>query len=339
MDRVLHDLPFMYFLFFQSSFLFPKISNLHRTGNLTSVSEFFLLGLSDDPKLEPLLCVLFLSMYLVTVLGNLLIILAITSDPRLHTPMCFFLSNLSLADISFISTTIPKMIVDIQSHSRAISYGGCLTQVSIFILFACMDCMLLTVMAYDRFVAICHPLHYTVIMNPRLCCSLVLVSFCVSLLDSQVHNVIVLQLTCFKDVEISSFFCDPPQLLNLACSDTFTNNIVSYTIGALTGFLSISGIIFSYFKILVSILRVPSSGGMYKAFATCGSHLAVVCLFYVTALDVYLCSAISQSPRKDAAASVVYTVVTPMLNPFIYSLRNKNIKRALWRFLSSANSS
>ena len=187
--------------------------------------------------------------------------------------------------------------------------------------------------AYDRFVAICHPLHYTVIMNPCLCCSLVLVSFCVSPLDSQVHNVIVLQLTCFKDVEISSFFCDPSQLLNLACSDTFTNNIVSYTIGALTGFLSISGIIFSYYKILVSILRVPSSGGMYKAFATCGSHLAVVCLFYGTALDVYLSSAISQSPRKDAAASVVYTVVTPMLNPFIYSLRNKDIQRALRRFL------
>ena len=325
--------PIYLFPLFPGLFLFPEVSKLHRTGNLTSVSEFFLLGLSDDSELQPLLCVLFLSMYLVTVLGNLLIILAVTSDPHLHTPMYFFLSNLSLVDIGFISTTVPKVIVDIQSHSRVISYSGCLTQMSIFILFACMDCMLLTVMAYDRFVAICHPLHYTVIMNPCLCCSLVLVSFCVSLLDSQVHNVIVLQLTCFKDVEISSFFCDPSQLLNLACSDTFTNNIVSYTIGALTGFLSISGIIFSYYKILVSILRVPSSGGMYKAFATCGSHLAVVCLFYGTALDVYLSSAISQSPRKDAAASVVYTVVTPMLNPFIYSLRNKDIQRALWRFL------
>ena len=188
--------------------------------------------------------------------------------------------------------------------------------------------------AYDRFVAICHPLHYTVIMNPCLCCSLVLVSFCVSLLDSQVHNVIVLQLTCFKDVEISSFFCDPSQLLNLACSDTFTDNTVSYTIGALTGFLSISGIIFSYCKILVSILRVPSLGGRYKAFSTCGSHLTVVCLFYGTGLGVYLSSAISQSPRKDAVASVVYTVVTPMLNPFIYSLRNRDIKRAMFRFLS-----
>ena len=329
----------MYFLFSQSSFLFPKVSKIRRTGNLTSVSEFFLLGLSDDAELQPLLCVLFLSMYLVTVLGNLLIILAITSDPRLHTPMYFFLSNLSLADISFISTTIPKMIVNIQSHSRVISYAGCLTQMSTLILFGYMDCTLLTVMAYDRFVAICHPLHYTVIMNPRLCCSLVLVSFCVSLLDSQVHNMIVLQLSCFKNVEISSFFCDPSQLLNLACSDTLKNSIVRYIIGAMSGFIPTSGIFFSYYKILVSILRVPSSGGRYKAFSTCGSHLAVVCLFYGTALGEYLSSALSQSPRKNAAASVMYTVVTPMLNPFVYSLRNWGIKRALWRFLSRTISS
>ena len=176
-------------------------------------------------------------------------------------------------------------------------------------------------------------------MNPLLCCSLVLVYFCVSLLDSQVHHVIVLQVTCFKDVEIYSFFCDPSQLLNLACSDIFTNNIVSYTIGAMTGFLSISGIIFSYYKILVSILRAPSSGGRYKAFSTCGSHLTVVCLFYGTALGEYLSSAVSQSPRKNVAASVMYSVVTPMLNPFIYSLRNKDIKRALWRLLSRIISS
>ena len=326
--------PFTYVLCFQTSFLFPEVSKLHRNGNLTSVSEFFLLGLSDDPELQTLLCVLFLSMYLVTVLGNLLIILAVTSELHLHTPMYFFLSNLSLADISFISTTVPKMIVDIQTHSRVISYGGCLTQMSIFILFGCMDSMLLSVMAYDRFVAICHPLHYTIIMNPRTCCIFILVSFFVSLLDSQMHNVIVLQLTCFKDIEISSFFCDPSQLLNLGCSDTFMNNIVSYIIVAISGFLPTSGIFFSYYKILVSILRVPSSSGMYKAFSTCGSHLVVVCLFYGTALGVYLSSAISLSPRKDVAASVVYTVVTPMLNPFIYSLRNKDIKKAMWRFLS-----
>ncbi|XP_069446380.1 olfactory receptor 7E24-like [Ovis canadensis] len=328
------------FSFFQILFVFQRcpryIQPQNLTQNLTSVSEFFLLGLSDDPELQPLLCVLFLSMYLVTVLGNLLIILAITSDSHLHTPMYFFLSNLSLADIGFVSTTVPKMIVNILTHSRVISYGGCLTQMSSFILFGCMDGMLLSMMSYDRFVAICHPLHYLVIMNPHLCFSLVLVSFFGSLMDSQVHNLIVLQLTCFKDVEISNYFCDPSLLLKLACSDTFTNNIILYFTGAIFAFVLFSGIFFSYYKILSSILRVPSSGGRYKAFSTCGSHLTVVCLYYGTGLGVYLSSAISQSPRKDSLASVMYTVVTPMLNPFIYSLRNRDIKRALCRFLNKA---
>ncbi|KAB0388203.1 hypothetical protein FD755_003159 [Muntiacus reevesi] len=336
MGTVLHVI--YLFSFFQMLFLFQRcpryIQPQNLTQNLTSVSEFFLLGLSDDPELQPLLCVLFLSTYLVTVLGNLLIILAIISDPNLHTPMYFFLSNLSLADIGFVSTTVPKMIVNIQTHSRVISYEGCLTQMSSFILFGCLDGMLLSMMSYDRFVAICHPLHYLVIMNPHLCFCLVLVSFFGSLMDSQVHNLIVLQLTCFKDVQISNYFCDPSLLLKLACSDTFTNNIILYLTGAIFAFVLFSGIFFSYYKILSSILRVPSSGGRYKAFSTCGSHLTVVCLYYGTGLGVYLSSAISQSPRKDALASVMYTVVTPMLNPFIYSLRNRDIKRALCRFLN-----
>ncbi|XP_007951809.2 olfactory receptor 18-like [Orycteropus afer afer] len=304
--------------------------------NLTSVSEFFLLGLSEDPGLQPVLLGMFLSTYMVTVLGNLLIILAVSCDSHLHTPMYFFLSSLSLADIGFTSTTVPKLIADIQTHSRVIAYAGCLTQMSFFMLFGCLDSLLLTAMAYDRFVAICHPLHYRIIMNPRLCGLLVLVSISISLLVSQLHNSVVLQVTYFKNVEIAHFFCDPSQLLNLACSDTFTNNIVMYIVGAMSGFLPISGILFSYSKIVSSILRVPSSSGKYKAFSTCGSHLSVVCLFYGTGLGVYLSSAVSSSPRKGAVASVAYTVVTPMLNPFIYSLRNRDIKRALWRLLSTA---
>uniref|UniRef100_A0A287AVT8 Olfactory receptor n=1 Tax=Sus scrofa TaxID=9823 RepID=A0A287AVT8_PIG len=288
--------------------------------NKENVLKFFLLGLSDDPELQPLLLGLFLSMYLVTMLGNLLIILAVTSDSHLHTPMYFFLCNLSLTDMGFISTTVPKMIVNIQTHSRVISYAGCLTQMSIFTLFGCMDSTLLTVMAYDRFLAICHPLHYPVIMNPPLCCFLLLVSFFISLLDSQVHNWIVIQIPCFKDVDISNFFCDPSLLLKLACSDILTNNIVMYFVGAVYGGTQVSGIIFSYTRILSSVLRVSSSGGRYKAFSTC--------------LGVYLSSAVSHFPRKDAVASVLYTVVTPMLNPFIYSLRNRDIKRAMNRFLS-----
>ncbi|XP_020006869.2 olfactory receptor 7E178-like [Castor canadensis] len=272
-------------------------------------------------------------MYLITMLGNLLIIVAVSSDSHLHTPMYFFLSNLSLSDICFVSTTVLKMIVNIQTHSRVISYVGCLTQMSLFILFADMDCMLLTVMAYDRFVAISHPLHYMVIMHPQLCGFLVLVSLLVSMLGCQVHILFVVQITYFKNVEISNFYCDPSQLLDLTCSDSFSNNIFKYLAVTIYGFFPISGILFSYYKIISSILRIPS-GGKYKAFSTCGSHLSVVCLFYGTAIGVYLQSSVSNSPKKNSVASVMYALVTPMLNPFIYSLRNRDIKSALWKLQS-----
>ncbi|XP_020938120.1 putative gustatory receptor clone PTE01 [Sus scrofa] len=266
--------------------------------------------------------------------GNLLIILTISSDSHLHTPMYFCLSILSMADIGFTSTTVPKMLLDIQTHSRVISYVGCLIQLPLFNLFRCLDSALLSVMAYDGFVAICYPLHYQVIMNPRLCSLLVLGSFLFSLLDSQLHCAMMSHLTFCTKVEIPHFFFDPPQLLKLACDDTSTHKVMMYFIGAIFGGFSLSGILFSYSQILSSILRVPSSGGRYKAFSTCGSHLAVVCLFYGTGLGVYLSSAVSHSPRNDAVASVVYTVVTPMLNPFIYSLRNREITRALQKLFN-----
>ena len=301
--------------------------------NLTGVSEFLLLGLSDDPDLQPLLFGLFLSMYLVTILGNLLIILAVISDSHLHIPMYFFLSNLSLTDISFSTTTIPKMLVNLQTHSKSITYAGCLAQLTFFSLFAFLESLLLTVMAYDRLVAICHPLHYLVIMSPHLCGLLVLVSFSISLLTSLLHYLMVSQLTFCAKVEVPHFFCDPPQLFNLSCSDTFINNILIYFIGAILGGVPLLGIIYSYTRIISSILRVSSSDGKYKAFSICGSHLSVVCLFYGTGLGVYLSSTVSSSHRRGAVVSVMYTVVTPMLNPFIYSLRSKDIKSALWRII------
>ncbi|KAI5185453.1 Olfactory Receptor 7E24 [Manis pentadactyla] len=259
------------------------------TKNLTAISEFLLLGLSDDPELQPLLLGLFLSMYLATVLGNLLIILDVGSDPHLHTPMYFFLSILSLADIGFTSTTVPKMILDNQSHSRVISYAGCLTRMSIFIVFGCMDSILLTAMACDRFVAICHPLHYPVIMNPRLCGLLVLASFFISLLDSHLHSLMVVQLTFFIDVELPNFFCGPSQLFNIACFKIPTSAILMYFTGAIFGGVPVSGILLSYYKIVSSFLRdpqqfsqsiqsIPSAGGKYKDFSTCGSPLSIVCL-------------------------------------------------------------
>ncbi|XP_004599627.4 olfactory receptor 7E178-like [Ochotona princeps] len=310
-------------------FYYTQFPGYAKIQNLTRVSEFHLMGFSEDPELQPLLLGLFLSMYLVTVLGNLLIILAVTSDSHLHTPMYFFLCNLSLVDAGLASTMIPKLIAAILTHSTVISYAGCLTQMSFSIIFGCMDDLLLTVMAYDRFVAICHPLHYQVIMSPHRCGFLLLLSLVATLLDSLLYNFMVLQITCFKGVEISNFFCDPSQLLNLTCSDTFSNDIFTYVISIIYGFVPMSGILFSYYKIVASILRVPSPGGRYKAFSTCGSHLTVVCLFYGTGLGLYLSSTFSLSAGKGVLASVVYTVVTPMLNPFIYSLRNRDIKRAM----------
>ncbi|XP_024782392.2 olfactory receptor 7A17-like [Pan paniscus] len=318
-------------------------------GNDTQISEFLLLGLSDKPELQPFLFGLFFSMYLVTVLGNLLIILATISDSHLHTPMYFFLSNLSFADICFISTTIPKMLVNIQTQSRVITYAGCITQMCFFILFEALDSLLLTVMAYDQFVAICHPLHYMVIMSPWLCgllvlaswiimspwlCGLlVLASWIISDLDSSLHSLMVLSLPFCTDFQIPHFVYELNQVIRLAVSDNFLNDLVMYFAVGLLGGVPLAGILYLYCKIVFSIHAISSAQGKYKAFSTCASHLSVVSLFYGRSLGVYFSSAPTQNSHSSAAASVMYTVVTPMLNPFICSLRNKDIKRALNRLI------
>ncbi|XP_055968677.1 olfactory receptor 7A5-like [Sorex fumeus] len=298
-----------------------------------NVSEFILLGFSEDPKLQPLLFGLFLSMYLITVLGNLLIILAISSDPRLHTPMYFFLCNLSFVDICFSSTTVPHMLVSIQRENRAISYEGCVTQMFFVCVFATLDDFLLTVMAYDRFVAICHPLHYTVIMNPWVCGLLALGSWILGSLACLLQNTLLLRLSFCMDVEIPNFFCELKMMVQLACSDAFVNNLVMYFSAVLLGGGPLAGILYSYSKIVSSVGRIASAQGKLKAFSTCASHLSVVSLFYFSCLGVYLSSAATLSSKSSSTASAMYSVVTPMLNPFIYSLRNRDIKRALSAFL------
>ncbi|KAI2589310.1 olfactory receptor family 7 subfamily A member 10 [Homo sapiens] len=303
-----------------------------KSWNNTIILEFLLLGISEEPELQAFLFGLFLSMYLVTVLGNLLIILATISDSHLHTPMYFFLSNLSFVDICFVSTTVPKMLVNIQTHNKVITYAGCITQMCFFLLFVGLDNFLLTVMAYDRFVAICHPLHYMVIMNPQLCGLLVLASWIMSVLNSMLQSLMVLPLPFCTHMEIPHFFCEINQVVHLACSDTFLNDIVMYFAVALLGGGPLTGILYSYSKIVSSIRAISSAQGKYKAFSTCASHLSVVSLFYGTCLGVYLSSAATHNSHTGAAASVMYTVVTPMLNPFIYSLRNKHIKGAMKTF-------
>ncbi|XP_025771892.1 olfactory receptor-like protein OLF4 [Puma concolor] len=302
-------------------------------GNDTGTSQFLLMGFSEEPELQPLIFGLFLSMYLITVFGNLLIILAVSSDSRLHTPMYFFLANLSFVDICFTSTTIPKMLVNIQTQNKVITYEDCITQIYFFILFAVMDVFLLSVMAYDRFVAICHPLHYTIIMNPQLCGLLVLVSWIMCVLNSLLQSLMMLRLSFCTQVEIPHFFCELNEMLQLACSDTFLNNVVMYLAAVLLGGGPFAGILYSYSKIVSSIRGIASAKGKFKTFSTCASHLSVVCLFYCTMLGVYLSSAATQSSHSSATASVMYTVVTPMLNPFIYSLRNRDIKSALKRIV------
>ncbi|XP_058381397.1 olfactory receptor 7A17-like [Diceros bicornis minor] len=302
--------------------------------NQTHVLKFILLGLSEEAVLQPFIFWLFLFMYLVTFIGNLLIILAIITNSHLHTPMYFFLSNLSISDICFISTIVPKMLLNTQTQSQVITCEGCLIQMYFFMIFEGLDSILLTVMAYDRFVAICHPLHYTVIMNPKVCGILLLASWLLSALDSLLHGLMILQLYFCTELEIHHFFCELTQVVQLACSDIFLNDLVMYFASGLLGVVPLTGILFSYSKIVASILRISSAMAKYKAFSTCVSHLSIVSLFCGTGIAVHLCSAVTQNSRASAIASVMYTVVTPMMNLFIYSLRNKDIKQALRKLFS-----
>nr|XP_003423725.2 olfactory receptor 7D4-like [Loxodonta africana] len=313
-------------------------TNYMEAENQTKISEFFLLGLSEDSEHQPLFYGLFLSMYLVTVRGNLFIILAVSFDHHLHTPMYFFLSNLSFVDICFITTTVPKMLVNIQTQSKVISYIGCLTQVYFFMIFAGLDNFLLSLMAYDRFVAICHPLHYTLIMNPQLCGFLVLMSWVIIFWASLLHILLIRQLKFCIGTEIPHFFCELAQIIKSACSDTLIINIFLYMLIILLAVFPLLGILFSYSQIVSSLMIMSSAGGKYKAFSTCGSQLSVVSLFYGTSLGVGLNSTVIHSSQRVSIASVMYTVVTPMLNPFIYSLRNKDMKAALGRMLCRAAS-
>ncbi|XP_027438831.1 olfactory receptor 7G2-like [Zalophus californianus] len=303
--------------------------------NHTDISEFLLLGLTYDSELQPFLFCLFLSMYLVTILGNLLIILAISSDFHLHTPMYFFLSNLSFTDICLSTTTIPKMLVNIQAQNQSITYIGCLTQVGFVLAFGGFENFLLAAMAYDRYVAICHPLRYTVIMNPQLCVLLILLSLFFSLVVALLHSLMVLRLSfCKEEMEIPHFFCELAQVIKLSCSDTLINNILIYFVASLFGGIPLSGTIFSYTQIVYSVLRMPSVGRKLKAFSTCGSHLSVVSLFYGTVVGVYIGSVVTDSSKKTAVASVMYVMVPQMMNPFIYSLRNRDMKGALRKLIS-----
>lgn len=313
---------------------FLHISRNTHEGNQTTVSEFLLLGLSNQAEQQKLLFVLFLGVYLVTVVGNGLITLAIRLDPHLHTPMYLFLANLSLADISSISTSVPKMLMNIQTKSQSISYDSCITQMYFSIIFVVIDNFLLGVMAYDRFVAVCYPLNYTTIMRPRLCILLAVMPWVLSNIVALTHTLLLLQLLFCDSHSVPHFFCDLASLLKLSCSDTTINELVLFIMGSSVITFPLALIFFSYVCIVRAVLRISSTEGKWKAFSTCSSHLTVVSLFYGTIVGVYFFPSSTHPDDTDKIGAVLFTVVTPMINPFIYSLRNKDMKVALRKLIS-----
>ncbi|XP_066111449.1 olfactory receptor 1D2 isoform X1 [Saccopteryx bilineata] len=299
-------------------------------GNQSGGSEFLLLGLSESPKDQQVLFWMFLSMYLVTVVGNTLIILAISFDSRLHTPMYFFLANLSFTDLFFVTNTVPKMLVNLQSQNKAISYAGCLTQLYFLVSLVALDNLILATMAYDRYVAISRPLHYATTMSPGLCIFSLTLCWVLSVLYGLIHTILMTRVTFCGSRKIHYIFCEMYVLLRLACSNTQVNHVVLIATGSFIFLTPFGFMITTYVWIVRAILRLPSASSKYKAFSTCASHLAVVTLFYGTLGMVYF-KPLNTYSMKDSVATVMYAVVTPMMNPFIYSLRNKDMHGALGR--------
>ncbi|XP_052612926.1 olfactory receptor 1468-like [Peromyscus californicus insignis] len=301
--------------------------------NQTVISKFLLVGLPIPPEHQHLFYALFLAMYLTTVLGNLIIIILILLDSHLHTPMYLFLSNLSFSDLCFSSVTMPKLLQNMQSQDPSITYPSCLTQMYFLMVFGDMESFLLVVMAYDRYVAICFPLHYTTIMSPKLCVCLMVLCWVLTTLYSMLHTILLARLSFCEDNVIPQFFCDISALLKLACSDIYINELMIFIMGGLVSVIPFLLIIVSYVRIVCSILKVSSTQVIHKVFSTCGSHLTVVSLFYGTIIGLYIFPSANNSTVKQTVMAMMYTVVTPMLNPFIYSLRNRDMKEALVRVL------
>ncbi|KAM3844144.1 olfactory receptor 1L4-like [Vipera latastei] len=300
----------------------------------TSHPDFLLLGLSTQPEKEHFLFVIFLILYLLNVTGNLLIIFLIRSDDRLlHAPMYFFLSHLSFVDVCFTSTTIPKMLHNLRTGCKNIAFTNCMIQMYLFLAFALTENFLLGAMALDRFMAICLPLRYPVLMKPLQCHIMVFVAWLLAHLHALFHTVLMSRFSFCDRREIPHFFCDFHPLVVMACSDKSLSEMVSFFEGGTISIGNFILILVSYVRIVQVVLQVPSGQGRSKAFQTCASHLIVVTLFYGSAIGVYFRPLSSYSGDRDKVATVMYTVVTPMLNPFIYSLRNADMKAALHRVL------
>ncbi|XP_050791782.1 olfactory receptor 5V1-like [Gopherus flavomarginatus] len=297
--------------------------------NQTIITEFILLGFGNLPELQLLLFLVFLVIYIVTMSGNIFIFALVVADQHLHTPMYYFLGNLSCLETCYISTILPRVLVSLLTGDRTISVSGCFAQFYCFVCFITTECYLLAAMSYDRYLAICKPLHYAVLMNDKLCLQLVAGSWTSGFLTCVITMCFMLQLTFCGPNEIDHFFCDFSPMLKLSCSDTSMMTLISFILVSINAPCPFLLIVTSYVCIIATILRIPSTTGRKKAFSTCSSHLIVVTVFYGTLMTVYLLPKTNTLKALNKVFSVFYTVLTPMLNPLIYSLRNKEVKEAL----------
>ena len=312
-----------------------KPADIMEGKNQTAPSEFIILGFDHLNELQYLLFTIFFLTYICTLGGNVFIIVVTIADSHLHTPMYYFLSSLSFIDLCQSTVIIPKMLVNFVTVKNIISYPECMTQLYFFVTFAIAECHMLAVMAYDRYVAICSPLLYSSIMSQHKCLSIVLGVYIIGIVCASAHVGCMFRIDfCRYDV-INHYFCDLISILKLSCSDAFVNELMIFILGGIIIIIPFLLIGMSYVRIFFSILKVPSTQGIHKVFSTCGSHLSVVSLFYGTIIGLYLCPSADNSTVKETVMAMMYTVVTPMLNPFIYSLRNRDMKRALIRIIGS----
>ncbi|XP_006114100.3 olfactory receptor 5G9-like [Pelodiscus sinensis] len=301
--------------------------------NQTTVTEFILLRLSNDPQVQKFLFLVFLLIYLVTLTGNTLIMLVIRADSHLHNPMYFFLFHLSFVDLCYSSVTVPKMLTDFLSENKTISFNGCIAQMFFIIFSAGTEVFTLSAMAYDRYVAICDPLRYAATMKKGTCVLLEAGAWTLGILDGLVYTVVVLQLQFCGPNQIHHFSCEPPPLLQLSCTSPLKEQMVLLTSAVVLGLSSFLLTLISYVLIISTVLRIRSAEGRRKAFNTCSSHLTVVGLLYLTAFFQYTKPSSASSVVLDELVSIQYSILTPMLNPIIYSLQNKEVKTALGRML------
>ncbi|XP_056408683.1 olfactory receptor 2G3-like [Hyla sarda] len=297
--------------------------------NQTLPSWFILLGLSTVPHLQVLGFLVFLVMYIITLAGNCLLLITVRISLALHTPMYFFLSNLSFIDICFSSTIVPVILINTLSTDKSISVGGCVFQMFFSLILGAAECILLAVMAYDRFVAVCRPLHYSSIMNMRFCTVLVLIPWIVGFIDSCIQVSLTWTLPFCRTHHVNHFICEMPPFLRLSCRDPQLNETVMYVAAGIIVLCSFVLTLISYIFILTAILKIRSSQGRRAVFSTCTSHLTVIALYYGTIMSIYLQPPSSHSLERQKIVSILYTVVTPMLNPIIYSIRNKDVKKCI----------